>query len=100
MIELVWRDACSGVQSDEQFSGECDADDHFGFAGGLQLGTEGGEVRIVAPGDVGDAKEDGAHAGAAAAHMPVALPFAAVIGDRRQTGQFGDCLVETGACVR
>src|SRR5215207_10063679 len=70
--ELISRVACFCVEDDEEFSGERDADDHFGFAGLLQPVVEGLEMRVVAGGEAGDEEEDGARAGAAAAHRAVA----------------------------
>ena len=72
----------------------------LGLPAFCNLSMEGGEMRVVASCDAGDEEEDGARPGAAAAHRPVALALAAVVGDGGEPGELGDGLVGDEADLR
>src|SRR5262245_14747887 len=81
ICELFSRIACFGVEDDEEYAGQRDADDHVGLSGVFQPLLEGGEVGIVLGDDPGDEKEDAAGSGAATAHGAAAGSLAAVVGE-------------------
>src|ERR1700676_1577537 len=97
---LGTRIACFCVEADEQFVGESDPDDHFGFSCGEQSVAEGGKGLVVFSGDGGDQEEDRTDSGAAAADRSLALPLTTVIGERGEAGEFGNGLVGVGADLR
>src|SRR5260370_8645098 len=78
---LGTRIACFGVEADEQFASQCDADDHFFFSRGEQPGAEVAEAFVVPRGDGPDEEQDRAYAGASAADRPLALSLTAPILD-------------------
>src|SRR5438034_137330 len=85
------------VEAYEEFSGESDADDHFGFSLIEQALAEVGEGWIVPAGEVCDEEEDGADGVSAAADGSLACTFAAVIGDWSEADELGDGLVGDSA---
>src|SRR5258708_25949534 len=87
---LGTRIACFCVESDEQFVGQGDPDDHFGFSGGEQSVAEGGKGLVVFSGDGGDQEEDRADAGATTADRSLALPFTTVVGERGRASKTGN----------
>ena len=81
--------ACFCVEPDEELSGESDAHDLFEFAGFVQPAVEVGELRHISANDLGDGEEDGSDMGSSAAHRPLSLAFAAIVGDGREARQLG-----------
>lgn len=81
------------VEPDEEFSGQCDANDHFGFAGGEELVAECGETGVEPSRDVGDEEKDGSDRGAPAACASLTGSCAAVVGDRGKACQLDNGLV-------
>src|SRR5258705_10218000 len=81
------RIACFCVEADEQFVGQGDADDHFGFSCGEQSVAEICQGFVVVGSDPGDQKKDGTDTGAPAADGSFALSLATVIGEPGETGE-------------
>jgi len=95
--EFISRVARFGVETDEEFSSDRDADDHFGFSGFGELAVEGAEALIEAPDDIGDEEENRSDAGAATLDMSPAGLGAAIVGERRQAGELGHGLIGVDA---
>ena len=91
------RVTCFGIESNEEFSGECDTHDHFLFASGGESSMKVCEAGVVSAGDVGDQEQDRSDTGAATADVPVAGPGAAIVGERRQAGELDDGFVGVDA---
>src|SRR5947208_613472 len=85
MSELTPDVAGFGVEADEKFAGERHADNHFWLTGGGEPAVELAKIGIVPAHDLGHDVQDGADAGAAAAHSAFAVTLAAVAGDRGKT---------------
>jgi len=85
-----------GVEFDEEFAGEGDADDHLFFSLSQQPVAEGSEVIVIFSSDVGDEKEDGSHACPSRADRAPAVALAAVIGEGGEACELGDRLVRDG----
>src|SRR5882724_12574700 len=95
--EFVSYLARFGVQPNEKFMSQSNADDLFGFSRCGQTLVEGSKVGVIATNHSGDHEQDGAHVPTSAAYHTFALVFPAVAGQRRQTCQFGNCFVGRGA---
>jgi len=91
---LFSRFACFGVEADEQFACQCDAHDHLWLSGRCELAVECVKALVEAACDVSDQKQDRPDAGTAAADMSLAGLGAAIVGERRQAGQFDHPLLE------
>jgi protein ImuB len=89
--------ASFGIEADEEFAGESDADDLFGLAGLGQPAMAVDEVGIISANQVGDDEQDRADAASAAAHRAFAVELAAVTGDRGEAGELGGGFVREGA---
>src|SRR5204863_5829219 len=91
------RVACFGVEPDEQFARQCDADDHLFLACSHQSGAELGKTFVVSCCDGGDEEQDGAYCGATTSDVALALVFATVVSERRETDKLGNGFVGVGA---
>jgi hypothetical protein len=82
-----------GVEADQQFVSQGDADDLGRFARCSETLLEEDEVGFAAARDAGHDEKDLAHRGASSADPAFALVFSAVAGQRSHTGQFRDGLI-------
>ena len=97
LCEIITDIPGLGVEADEAFVGQGDADDHFGFACGGEFGVEGDEVRIVSADDSGDGEQDGVDAFPPAPDGVFSGSFAAVVGDGGEACELADGC--TGQCA-
>ena len=79
---------CFCVESDEEFVGQCDTDDHFRFALIDEALPKCCEGLIEFSGNICDEEQDGSHMGTPAFCASVALPPSTIIGERCEACKF------------
>src|SRR5215213_10047468 len=89
-----------GVQANQEFASQSRPYELLGFASRRQLLVKSVEVRLVAPNDLRNHKQDRANALAATTQRPSSEVLAAIVGDRRQPGELGDGFVGESANLR
>src|SRR5438034_2486975 len=97
---LCSRIACFGIEADEELMSKSNSNDHFWFSGCHQPTMEVGKAGVIAPSDVGDEEEYGAHPAASAADRAFAVLLATVVGPRSNADELGNGLVVVGSDLR
>ncbi len=91
--ELLARIACFGVEPDEEFAGDGDADNHFGFAGLEEFFAECCEGRIETPDTMTDDKHGRADIGSSPFDVAGLGRQAGVVGKGSEACDLGNRLV-------